>query len=178
MKHILYSLLIAAAAVMAACGPQTTKAEIASSQAISFENCPVSLPAAGEFAPPEPFAPRPSVDEFWYGTSDLWTALPTSGRWEALPHNKAGYTQKLFWWREGYDALAEPQPDIIISGKRLDDPSQTFTEDQTTHGIHPNYQSFMLVGVDFPTEGCWEVTGSYRGRTLSYVVWVGGPNDS
>jgi hypothetical protein len=32
--------------------------------------------------------------------------------------------------------------------------------------------SFMLVGVDFPTTGCWQVTGAYKGETVSFVVWV------
>jgi len=30
----------------------------------------------------------------------------------------------------------------------------------------------MLVGVDIPTIGCWEITGRYAGHTLSFVVWV------
>ncbi len=30
----------------------------------------------------------------------------------------------------------------------------------------------MLVGVVFPTSGCWQVTGRYRDATLSYVVSI------
>jgi hypothetical protein len=30
----------------------------------------------------------------------------------------------------------------------------------------------MLVGVDFPTEGCWEITGAYEGNKLSFVVLI------
>jgi hypothetical protein len=28
----------------------------------------------------------------------------------------------------------------------------------------------MLVGVDFPDPGCWEITGEYLGQTLTFVV--------
>jgi hypothetical protein len=30
-----------------------------------------------------------------------------------------------------------------------------------------------MVGVDFPTLGCWEITGRYAEAELSFVVWVG-----
>jgi hypothetical protein len=30
----------------------------------------------------------------------------------------------------------------------------------------------MLVGIDIPAAGCWEITGQYKGTTLSFVVWV------
>jgi hypothetical protein len=32
---------------------------------------------------------------------------------------------------------------------------------------------FMVTGVNFPTLGCWEVTGDYHGDNLTFVVWVG-----
>jgi hypothetical protein len=31
----------------------------------------------------------------------------------------------------------------------------------------------MLIGVAVPTTGCWRITATYRGATLSYVAWVG-----
>jgi hypothetical protein len=30
----------------------------------------------------------------------------------------------------------------------------------------------MLLGLDLPDEGCWELTGHYAGRTLHVVVRV------
>jgi hypothetical protein len=30
----------------------------------------------------------------------------------------------------------------------------------------------MLVGVELPTAGCWQITGSYGDTILSYVVSV------
>ena len=30
----------------------------------------------------------------------------------------------------------------------------------------------MLVMVEFPASGCWELTGRYKGQTVSFVVYV------
>jgi hypothetical protein len=32
----------------------------------------------------------------------------------------------------------------------------------------------MLVGIEIPTAGCWQITGQYRDASLSYVVRVEG----
>lgn len=31
-----------------------------------------------------------------------------------------------------------------------------------------------MVGIDIPTPGCWELTGTYEGASVSYVVVVEG----
>lgn len=125
--------------------------------------------------PPAPFSPAAYAGEFWYGAPALWTALPDSGAWSALPHDAAGYSQKLVWWREGYNWQAEPQPALSVTGRRLDAPA-LLAASKATNGFNadPQSLSFMLVGGDFPTAGCWEVTGAYSGTSLSYVVWIAG----
>jgi hypothetical protein len=30
----------------------------------------------------------------------------------------------------------------------------------------------MLLMLELPERGCWEVTGNYKSDSLSYVVWV------
>jgi hypothetical protein len=30
----------------------------------------------------------------------------------------------------------------------------------------------MMVGMDIPTPGCWEITGRYEDDELTFVVWV------
>jgi hypothetical protein len=30
----------------------------------------------------------------------------------------------------------------------------------------------MVVGINFPTLGCWEITGRYGDDTLTFVVWL------
>ena len=82
------------------------------------ENCPVTRPPNPAFTPPAPY-PAPPADEFWYGTTALWTRLPDDGAWYGLPHDEHGYSQKVFWWREGYHSQSEPQPVLTVTGKRL-----------------------------------------------------------
>ena len=69
-------------------------------------NCPITQPPEVAFVPPEPYPsvpPERYVNEFWYGTPELGTMLRSSGTWNALPHNKYGYTQKIFWWSQDFD---------------------------------------------------------------------------
>jgi hypothetical protein len=92
--------------------------------------------------------------------------------WSGLPHNPEGYTQKVFWWRKGYSWTAEPEPHLIVTGRRLDESASPLNVSRATNAFAEDIQSAMLVGVDFPTLGCWEITGQYAGMELSFVVWV------
>jgi len=137
------------------------------------KTCPVTRPPDRRFTPPGPY-PRyaPSGEEFWYGTASLWTAVPKTGVWSGLPHNPEGYTQKVFWWRTGYSWTAEPEPDLTVTGRRLDASAPPLNVSRATNAFAADIQSAMLVGVDFPTLGCWEITGRYDDAALSFVVWV------
>jgi hypothetical protein len=136
------------------------------------EKCPVTKPPEPPFVPPAPYPRSPSGDNFWYGTESLWAALPASGVWQALPHNPTGYTQKLFWWRKGYSWTEEPEPELTVSGRRLDEAAPPLLVSKATNAYAPDIQSAMLVGVDFPTVGCWEIIERYAEAELIFVVWV------
>ena len=83
-------------------------------------NCPVTKSPDPPFTPPQPYpASAPGADA-WYGTAALWTRVPQNGIWEALSHNSQGYSQKVFWWRAGYDMMKEPEPNLTVTGHRLD----------------------------------------------------------
>jgi hypothetical protein len=41
--------------------------------------------------------------------------------------------------------------------------------ERSTNAFTPEDGSFMIVGFDPNSPGCWEVTASYKGTTLSYV---------
>jgi hypothetical protein len=135
-------------------------------------DCPVTQPQDPLFVPPEPYASIAPYGEFWYGTNDLWTMLQPDGQWYALPHDGDGYGQKVFWWREGYDMRTEQQPQITVSGRRLDGDAPAFEQTGGTNGYHADMGEFMLTGVEVPTAGCWEITGRYGQAELSFVVWV------
>jgi hypothetical protein len=135
-------------------------------------SCPVTLPQYPPFMPPPPHALYPSANHFWYGTDSLWTVVPKNGTWSALAHNAQGYRQKIFWWRKDYFWQYEPEPRLSVTGRRLDAPAPPLHVSKTTNAFAEDIQSAMLVGVDFPTVGCWEITGSYAGTELRFVIWV------
>lgn len=136
------------------------------------DTCPVTRPPNPPFTPPPPYPRSAPGNNFWYGTDSLWTAVPRSGVWSDLPHNPEGYTQKVLWWRTGYSWTAEPEPDLTVSGRRLDAWVSPLNVSRATNAFAEDIQSAMLVGVDFPTLGCWEITGQYAGTERSFVVWV------
>ncbi len=137
--------------------------------------CPVTRRPARPFVPPSPYPATPGPNSFWFGTEKLWTALPADGAWNGLPHytpEMPEYRQKLFWWREDYHWLSEPNPPLLIRGRRLNGLA-VFTTTCASNGFHGDWQSFMVAGIDIPTLGCWEITGEYKGDKLTYVIWVG-----
>jgi hypothetical protein len=158
----------------------TVEASAAPSSAISTgvalhdasDSCPVTQPPEVPFTPPSPYSQNAPGNYFWYGTDFLWTAVPGNGVWSALPHNPAGYTQKVLWWRKGYSWTDEPEPQLSVTGRRLDAPAPPLDVSKATNAFAEDIGSAMLVGVDFPTLGCWEITGRYAGTELSFVVWV------
>jgi hypothetical protein len=139
----------------------------------SSASCPVTQPPKSPFIPPTPYPaePPPEYKEFWYGTPELWTMLRFDGTWNGLPHNASGYTQKIAWWRQGYDIYTEPNPELIVTGKRLDVSAPPLLASRATNA-RTELGDLMMIGVDIPTLGCWEITGQYNGHELSFVVWV------
>jgi hypothetical protein len=155
---------------LTACNLQSQ--ETAALAAPADDTCPVTQPPDPRFIPPNPYPASPHASMFWYGSEGLWTAVPANGEWAALPHNAEGYTQKVFWWREGYSWQEEPEPQLSVTGRRLDAPAPPLNVSTATNAFAEDIQSAMLVGVDFPTLGCWEITGQYGGHELSFVVLV------
>jgi len=135
-------------------------------------SCPITVPQDPRFTPPHPYDSLGFEGEFWYGSDSIWTALRENGTWEALPHNPEGYTQKVFWWRDGYVWTEEPEPNLIVTAERLDSSVPTVHASKATNAYASDIGSAMLVGVDLPTLGCWKITGKYGDAELSFVVWV------
>jgi hypothetical protein len=139
--------------------------------------CPVTVRQEPPFAPPALYPPEappppyplepPNEGTFWYGTEGLWTAVPDSGHWPQLLRG-----EKVFWWSAGYDWQAEPEPDLEVDGRRLDGEAPALVSSRATNAFHPSFGSAMLVMVEVPTPGCWEITGHYGGEALSIVVRV------
>ena len=134
-------------------------------------DCPVTTPQNPEFIPPiTNIALNP--DQFWFGTTTLWTSIPRLGEWHNLPRNPEGFTQKIFWWSEGYSGTDERLPDLRVRGERLDEPGPALTAARATNAFADDIGLAILTGVDFPTVGCWEITGSYKKATLIFVIEI------
>ena len=129
---------------------------------------------AATVAPATPFAePSPSsASRFWYGSEALAVLLPRGGTWRGMgpAHN---YRDKLFWWREGYSGVTEPRPELIVSARRLDGAAPPAVTSPATNADHADFGGWaMLVMLEFPASGCWEVTGQYKGQVARFVVDV------
>ena len=132
-------------------------------------SCAPTVVPSRRFAEPSPS----SVSRFWYGSEALAVLLSRSGTWQGMgpSHN---YRSKLFWWRQGYSGATESRPELSVSARRLDGEAPPALVSSATNAYHKDFGGWaMLVMVEFPAGGCWEVTGLYKGETLSFVVQVG-----
>jgi hypothetical protein len=189
-------LLVLGAAVVLARMPGSQlvgggpSAEPSSSSSATAAPAALATPAPGAFAAcpltiPDPPFPHPSVafvpatapgDRAWYGNARLWTMLNVAGEiWTDLPTSENGYSQKVFWWSVDWPYQSEPQPAISVSGNRLDSPGSFAVPPPGTNAGASDIGEAMLQGIDVPSTGCWRITGSYKGASLSFVVWVGNP---
>jgi hypothetical protein len=136
------------------------------------ETCPVTKESDRPFVPPMTPFDRwlRTPNSRWFGTDNLWTTLPADGTWS---QNQSKARRKLFWFKQGYD-YTEPQPRLTVTGRRLDAPPPvpTFIATQTASNGYKGGNQTMGIVIDIPTLGCWEITGHYEGRELSYVIWV------
>jgi hypothetical protein len=146
---------------------QTTEQRMADSIPAT---CPVTKPSDKPFVPPYPYPPRPYPGGSWFGTDRLWTAAPVA--WRGLSHytpDDPTFRQKMQWWRQGYDYRTEPIPKLRVTGRRLDAPAPPLiSEVNNVAGTLPS----MMVGINLPSLGCWEITGHYEADELTFVVWV------
>ena len=140
---------------------------------LPLKSCPVTQPPQERFIPPEPYHEYPYPGHFYYGTDALWTSIPNNQTWRGLPYDpETGFGQKVFFQRDGYNWQEEPEPALTVSGRRLDAEAPSAIISGATNGYNPDTKSFMLVGAEFPTGGCWELTAQYGQDTLSFVIWI------
>lgn len=150
---------------------QTVEAETASRT--PPRDCPVTTLSKPTFAAPEPYSlSAPWEGIFWFGSEHLWTALHNDGVWAGLPLNPDGYTQKIMWWSSLYDLPNEPEPALVVTGRRLDGDAPPLRFYGATNAFAKDIGDAMLTGVEFPTLGCWEVRGEYKKNELKFVVWL------
>jgi hypothetical protein len=132
-------------------------------------SCPVTLPSSPAFIPPDPYPQNPpGRGIFWHGTAGLWTML--------RPDGTIGTADKQFWWSPGFHPMGMGEPPLKIEGRRLDREAPPLVQPWVTNAHAPEFGGWtMLIGLAFPTYGCWKVTASYGSDHVTFVVWVTKP---
>lgn len=124
--------------------------------------CPVTQPQA---APPE-IGERLFGSMSAYGNDELWVGgLGQDGLMafdQGAVHSDGSIGTKLGWWRNVSGS-------VEISGRRLDAPAPAL-HGQGSDGY--GNIGFQASGVNFPTEGCWEVTGRVGDAEMTFVTYV------
>ena len=131
-------------------------------------------PSSTNFVPPSPYPGTPPGESaFWYGSPALWTSLPVSGAWNDLPRADHAYRQKVFLWRVGYDGRAEQWPHATVMGRRVDGEGEPLVAERATNAYHRSFGGWaMLVEVEVPSAGCWEMTALYGDASLEFTVRI------
>jgi hypothetical protein len=86
-----------------------------------------------------------------------------------------GLQQMTAWRSTGFVLKQELVPDIVVTATSLDTGELAAVSAPTNGWVHQD-QPFMLVGIEFPDAGCWQVSAEYRGQSLSYIVNVVHPD--
>jgi hypothetical protein len=128
------------------------------------ERCPATRPSRVG-----PHGVSPTAFFGWessYGNRKLWVGgLWPNGVIKAGPEfvtEDGSVSIKFGWWRA-------VTGDLRIEGRRLDATSPPL---QVRVPFGYGETGFQSSGVFFPTEGCWEVTGSVGRTTLTFVTFV------
>ncbi len=69
---------------------------------------------------------------------------------------------RLFWWREG---PLPNQPDLLITARDMGSGVVVTLDRAITVA-----DSAMLIALNVPTAGCWEVTARYENTSVRYVI--------
>jgi hypothetical protein len=106
-----------------------------------------------------------------YGRPDLWTTIPTSGSWATNTSMTGGRFIRTFWYSDRWSMTDEPSPSISVSAGRLGG-GDSVTGSAAVNARSRELGDSMIVSLDLPSGGCWQITGTYRDQSLSYVVWI------
>jgi hypothetical protein len=101
----------------------------------------------------------------YYGNGRLWTVLWPRGVLVAGADDierDGSISMKFPWWRQVHGALK-------ITGHRVDARAAN-TRARIPSGYGPT--GFQSSAIMFPTEGCWQVTGSAGNAQLTFVTLV------
>ena len=136
-------------------------ATLSCSAALADSSCPRT---GGSNALGSPFP----TSEHWYGTESFAVQLPPGGTWSTTAPG-ALIAVKLFWWSAGFKPGMESN--LSVELRELNGAAADAVVSRPTNARAESLGGWtMLTGIDFPTAGCWEITGRYLGQELRFVV--------
>ncbi len=159
-----------------ACAPSTANTPSAPSATGPLAStitgpCPVTTPPPAPLTPPPPAATGPNAGlpfragpgEFLYGNGALVVALPNDGTIHASDPSRGLPGSVKFGW----DRIA--RGDLVVATRRLD--AVTVPQAADVPGGYGD-TGFQVSGLNFPSPGCWQVSGTVGGKRLTFVVNV------
>ena len=160
-----YLLALLSTLLVAQVGPAQSSAK--TKPHVAPANCPVTRPyQSSRFASPSGY-PGPSPGHFYFGTDGIWTMLPVDGVLKGSAANGSTHAW-LLWFRHGYTPWVEPTPKLKVDAKRVNGTAQKVVVSPAK--FLP--RNIMIVGIDIPNSGCWQITGRFDEEELAFVVWV------
>jgi hypothetical protein len=138
------------------------------------DDCPVTRPTDGEYTLPPPHKPsEPGGLVFLYGSDALFTQLYSDGRWRGIK-SATGTRNKSAWFRQDAEWGDEYPYQLVVTAKRIDVDGPMLTVPRVTNMIvgKEAEELAMLIMLELPERGCWQVSGNYKSDYLSFVVWV------
>jgi hypothetical protein len=76
------------------------------------------------------------------------------------------------WWRQGVDWRSDGASKLKVTGRYLNSLAPPLVAEVAAPARTKDGDSYVLVGINFPTLGCWEITGRYDDDELTFIVWV------
>jgi hypothetical protein len=161
------SLLITLAGCAPPTAPVTGTPSAAETQpSASVADCRITIGRAGT-QPPAPFNPDVlpvSYVDTWFGNDAIWIRLPKGGVIPASPDpGKSRISAKFPWWRVLAGQL-QVSTSRVGSEKRIEAGVATVAEYGQT--------GFVPSGLVFDGAGCWQITGSLQGQSLTFIAFV------
>ncbi len=126
------------------------------------DDCPKTLGSSKFLGPLFP------ESESWYGSEALAVVLPSNGMWPTTG-DRARIAVKLFWWSSGFKPGMESNLSIKIDNLS-GGPNDAVASSPTNAHSDSLGGWTMLVGIDFPSLGCWQIAAEFLGQSLTFVV--------
>ena len=139
-------------------GPALAQPAATPFSATPAAKCPATIPN-GEMPPGA--EPRNG----WHRQGDLWASLQLDGVYKMLGASvlpNGTYEWTMDWWRGAPGTLA-------VSGRRVDGPAPALGAVAPDMPTDSGYQAAVLF---FPTNGCWQVTGTLGKTSLTVTMLV------